>query len=220
MTSSDGLRGFGPAELLDCYARGVFPMAETRDSPDIFLVDPELRGVIPLEDFHLPRRLARSVRNAPYEIRINTAFAELVRLCAEPAPDRDETWINAHIERLYADLHRLGHAHSVECWHDDRLVGGLYGVSLRGAFFGESMVSRARDASKIALVHLVARLKAGGFSLLDTQFTTRHLEQFGVEEISRDAYRARLLRALEGDGDLHSQVSLSPMDILTIIKGK
>jgi len=170
---------FGPQELLGCYARGVFPMADAREDDRIFLIDPERRGVIPLDRFHISRRLARTVRSDPFEIRIDTAFSEVVEACAT-AEGRAETWINRPIERMYADLFALGHAHSVECWRDDELVGGLYGVSLRGAFFGESMFSRARDASKVALVHLVARLKMTGFVLLDAQFMTEHLAQFGA----------------------------------------
>lgn len=187
---------FGPAELLSCYASGVFPMADARDDDRLFLVDPELRGVIPLDRFHVPARLARTVRRDLYEVRFNTAFAQVVALCAEPRPDHPETWINRPIERLYGELHRLGFAHSVECWRDGALVGGLYGVSLGAAFFGESMFSRARDASKVALVHLVARLIERGFMLLDTQFMTDHLGQFGAEEISRADYRRRLDEAL------------------------
>lgn len=188
---------FGPEDLLTCYARGVFPMADARDEPDFYLVDPERRGVLPLDAFHVPRRLARTVRADAYEVRVDTAFAEVVRACA----GRDETWISRPIEGLYGELHALGHAHSVECWRDGALAGGLYGVALAGAFFGESMFSRSRDASKVALVHLAARLVAGGFALLDAQFVTEHLGQFGVEEIDRAEYRRRLGRALTREGD-------------------
>ncbi|CAN7166238.1 leucyl/phenylalanyl-tRNA--protein transferase [Phenylobacterium sp. LjRoot225] len=187
---------FGARELLDCYARGVFPMADAREDVRVFLIDPERRGVIPLDRFHIPRRLARTVRAEPFEIRTDSAFAQVVAACAEIAPDRTETWINGPIERLYSQLHELGHAHSVECWLDGELVGGLYGVALKGAFFGESMFSRRTDASKVALVHLVARLIAGGFELLDTQFLTEHLARFGAEEIPRQEYRTRLAKAL------------------------
>ena len=187
---------FGPAELLDCYARGVFPMADARDDDAVFLIDPEQRGVIPLADFHLPKRLARTVRRDPFEVRIDTAFSEVVLACATARPGRTETWINGPIERLYADLFAIGHAHSVECWFEGEMVGGLYGVSLAGAFFGESMFSTRTDASKVALTHLVARLIAGGFVLLDAQFMTEHLAQFGTEEISRAVYRRRLAKAL------------------------
>ena len=192
---------FTARDLLACYARGVFPMADAREDSRGFLIDPERRGVIPLESFHAPRRLLRTVRADPFEIRIDTAFAEVVKACAASGPGRTETWINRPIERLYARLHEQGHAHSVECWRGDEMVGGLYGVSLRGAFFGESMFSTARDASKVALVHLVARLIAGGYRLLDAQFMTEHLAQFGAEEIERAEYHRRLADALAVEGD-------------------
>ena len=194
-------RGFGPEQLLDCYRRGVFPMGEAQDDPRLFLVDPDIRGVLPLDRFHVPRRLARTIRAKPFEIRVDTAFTSVVQLCAEAAPDRPNTWINDPILNLYSALHRLGHAHSVECWKDGELVGGLYGVKLQAAFFGESMFSRATDASKIALAHLVERLRAGGFRLLDAQFTTPHLQQFGIEEIPRAEFHRRLEHALEIDAD-------------------
>ena len=187
---------FSARQLLACYARGVFPMADAREDARVFLIDPERRGVIPLDSFHVSRRLARTVRAEPYEVRVDTAFHEVVLACAQAAPDRPETWINRPIERLYLQLHDMGFAHSVECWQDGALVGGLYGVALKGAFFGESMFSRARDASKVALVHLVARLVSGGFRLLDTQFMTGHLAQFGTEEIGRRDYHKRLAAAL------------------------
>lgn len=195
--------GFGARELLDCYRRGVFPMGDARDDPSTFLVDPERRGVIPLSGLHISRRLARTVRADSFEVRIDSAFPEVVRLCAEAAPDRPQTWINHPIEWLYGELFAIGHAHSVECWQADELVGGLYGVSLGGAFFGESMFSRRRDASKVALVHLVARLIAGGYRLLDTQFLTPHLATLGAEEISRAEYRRRLRRALAVEADFY-----------------
>jgi leucyl/phenylalanyl-tRNA--protein transferase len=185
-------RGFGPDELLDCYARGVFPMADGRDDPRLFLVDPDDRGIIPLDCFHVPRRLARTVRRNTYRVSIDTVFRDVLEACAAPHPDRPETWINQPILELYDALHRRGFAHSVECWQGEQLVGGLYGVQLGGAFFGESMFSRARDASKVALVHLVAHLISGGFTLLDSQFVTSHLMQFGIQEIPRLLYRERL----------------------------
>jgi leucyl/phenylalanyl-tRNA--protein transferase len=190
---------FGARELLACYARGVFPMADAREDTRVFLIDPERRGVIPLDRFHIPRRLARTVRAEPFEIRTDTVFAQVVAACAAATPNRAETWINDPIEQLYGELHAQGHAHSVECWLDGELVGGLYGVALQGAFFGESMFSRRTDASKVALVHLVARLIAGGFALLDTQFLTEHLSRFGAEEIPRREYQKRLARALRLD---------------------
>ncbi|HEY8351885.1 MAG TPA: leucyl/phenylalanyl-tRNA--protein transferase [Sphingomonadales bacterium] len=190
-----------PELLLQAYAHGFFPMAESAAAPDVFWLDPERRGIIPLDRFHIPRRLARSIRQDIYEVTTDRAFARVLEGCAETDEKRRETWINDLIFDLYVKLHEMGHGHSVECWEDGRLVGGLYGVSLGAAFFGESMFSRARDASKIALVHLVARLRAGGFELLDTQFVTPHLRQFGAEEIPRAAYRQRLSRAIAKHAD-------------------
>lgn len=201
---------FGPDDLLDCYRRGVFPMAESRDSTRLFLVDPAERGVLPLSGFHVPRRLARTVRRNPFRITIDLAFEDVMRACAEGGPGRADTWINADIVDLYGELHRRGHAHSVECRVGDALVGGLYGVSLQGAFFGESMFSRHDDASKVALVHLVARLKAGGFRLLDAQFHTEHLAQFGLETITRQAFRQRLRAALVVDADFRKLAPDTP----------
>ena len=188
-------------DLIACYARGVFPMAEARDDDRVYLIDPDFRGVLPLRDFHAPERLKRTVRSDRFEVRIDTAFEAVVKACAEPVSGREDTWINPEIEALYVALFARGHAHSVECWRDGALVGGLYGVSLGAAFFGESMFSRERDASKVALVHLVARLKAGRFRLLDAQFITEHLKQFGAIEIQRADYRDLLDKALETDGD-------------------
>jgi leucyl/phenylalanyl-tRNA--protein transferase len=176
-------------------------MADARDDARVFLIDPERRGVIPLDRFHVSRRLARTVRSERFQVRTDTAFAEVVAACATAGPGRLETWINQPIEQLYNRLHRLGYAHSVECWRGGELVGGLYGVALQGAFFGESMFSRATDASKVALVHLVARLIAGGFVLLDTQFLTEHLTQFGTEEIPRREYHRRLAKAMKVQGE-------------------
>jgi leucyl/phenylalanyl-tRNA--protein transferase len=192
---------FDARDLLSCYARGVFPMADAREDDRVFLIDPERRGIIPLEAFHVARRLARTVRAEPFEIRTDTAFRAVVQACAESGPGRTETWINHPIEDLYSQLQELGFAHSVECWRGDELVGGLYGVSLQGAFFGESMFSRRRDASKVALVHLVARLIAGGYRLLDAQFMTEHLTQFGAVEVSRLDYHRRLALALSAEAD-------------------
>ncbi len=195
------MRGFGADELLACYARGVFPMADSRADPRIFLLDPDERGVLPLDAFHVPKRLARTVRQDVVEIRIDTAFKSVVEACAASAPGREETWINRRIRELYMDLHDRGAAHSVEAWADDRLVGGLYGVELGGAFFGESMFSRQRDVSKVALVHLVGRLIGGGFALLDAQFMTEHLGQFGAEQVDRATYHQRLAAALAVQAD-------------------
>ena len=186
-----------PELLLRAYAAGIFPMAETADDPDVFWVDPEQRGILPLDRFHLPRRLARTLRQDIFEVRCDAVFEAVVRGCAEPTPERPKTWINEEIVRLYAALHRLGFAHSVETWRDGELVGGLYGVALGAAFFGESMYSRVTDASKVALAQLVARLRLGGFRLLDTQFVTDHLQQFGAIEISRAQYHRRLTAAIQ-----------------------
>ena len=188
-----------PDLLLRAYAAGIFPMAEDADDPEVFWVDPDERGVLPLDAFHLSRRLRRTVRQDLFEIRCDAAFEAIVRACAEPRPERPRTWINEEIVRLYAALFRLGFAHSVESWHGGELVGGLYGVALGGAFFGESMFARVSDASKVALAHLVARLRLGRFRLLDTQFVTHHLRQFGAQEIPRALYRRRLAQALEAN---------------------
>jgi len=185
-----------PDVLLAAYAEGLFPMAERRDDPDLYWISPEARGVMPLEGFHLPRRLARTVRSDHFEVRVDTAFGAVIEACAAPGPGRNESWINAEIVSLYTALHERGHAHSVECWRAGKLAGGLYGVALGAAFFGESMFSRERDASKVALVHLVARLRHGGFRLLDAQFLTAHLARFGAVEIAREDYLARLSDAL------------------------
>ncbi|ABS64899.1 Leucyltransferase [Parvibaculum lavamentivorans DS-1] len=190
--------------LLRAYAYGVFPMAEARDDPQLYWIDPEARGILPLTDFHVPKRLRRTIRQAPFTVRIDTAFREVMLGCAENGPNRNGTWINDRIISLYCDLHERGRAHSVECWLDDRLVGGLYGVSLGAAFFGESMFSRETDASKVALVYLAARLIAGGYKLLDTQFVTTHLQQFGAKEVSRNVYRSMLFEATAMTADFYS----------------
>jgi leucyl/phenylalanyl-tRNA--protein transferase len=185
-----------PAILLQAYAAGIFPMAEAADDPELFWVDPTRRGVIPLDGFHVPRRLRRVLRRGGFEVRCDSAFEAAMRGCAEASETRPSTWINEEIVRLYSALFAHDAAHSVECWQDGELVGGLYGVSLGAAFFGESMFSRATDASKIALVHLVARLRLGGYRLLDTQFLTPHLAQFGGVEIPRARYHRLLADAL------------------------
>lgn len=183
--------------LLRAYTAGVFPMSERRDDPNLFWVSPEARGILPLDSFHVSHRLARTVRSDRFTVKTDTVFRDVMIACAAPAPDRDESWINDEILRLYCDLHAAGHAHSVECWRHNHLVGGLYGVRLGGAFFGESMFSHERDASKVALVHLVARLKRGHFALLDAQFLTSHLASFGAIEIARRDYLQMLQSALE-----------------------
>ena len=188
-----------PELMLRAYRAGLFPMAETRRGDRLYWLDPELRGVLPLNRFHLPHRLARTVLRGPFAVTADRDFPTVIASCAHARPGREDTWINTEIETLFNELAHRGHAHSVEVWEEERLVGGLYGVSLGAAFFGESMFSFARDASKVALVHLVARLRIGGYRLLDTQFVTSHLAQFGAVEIPREAYRAELVAALEVD---------------------
>ncbi|HEX2727030.1 MAG TPA: leucyl/phenylalanyl-tRNA--protein transferase [Beijerinckiaceae bacterium] len=190
-----------PDILLKAYAAGIFPMAEDADDPSLFWVEPQERGVIPLDAFHLPKRLARTLRADTFEVRVDHDFDAVISGCAEPGHDRDKTWINARIRRLYGELYDLGYCHTVEVYEDERLVGGLYGVSLGAAFFGESMFHRARDASKVALAHLVARLRRGGFTLLDTQFVTDHLVQFGAVEVPRRVYKRMLRDAIETPAD-------------------
>jgi leucyl/phenylalanyl-tRNA---protein transferase len=186
-----------PDLLLRAYRAGLFPMAESRHGDRLFWLDPEFRGVLPLEAFHLPRRLHRTLRSGRFTVTANHCFAEVIAGCAASAPGREDSWINPEIERLFGALNAAGHAHSVETWEGGRLVGGLYGVALGGAFFGESMFSRVTDASKVALAHLVARLRLGRFTLLDTQFTTEHLTRFGTVEIPRAEYRRLLAAAIE-----------------------
>ncbi len=192
---------FDADALLECYRRGVFPMADARREKRLFLVDPVRRGVLPIEAPHISHRLARTVRSNRFTVTADTAFAQVIAACAASAPGREETWINAAIETLCLELHERRVAHSVEVWRDSALVGGLYGIALGGAFFGESMFSRERDASKVALVHLLARLAGGGFVLLDAQFQTEHLASLGVIEISRAEYRSRLAEALVVEAD-------------------
>ena len=187
-----------PRLLLKAYAMGVFPMAEDADDPEVFWVKPEKRGIIPLEDFHVPRSLAKAIRRGTYDIRVNSDFAGVLKGCAEATDGRPQTWINATIRDACLRLHAIGHAHSVEAWRDGELVGGLYGITLGRAFFGESMFSRATDASKVCLVHLVERLRERDFVLLDTQFITDHLQRFGAVEISRTRYERLLDAALSG----------------------
>lgn len=210
-----------PEIVLRAYASGIFPMAESADDPALHWIEPEQRGVIPLSGFHIPARLARTVRSKRFVVTVDRAFEAVMEGCAGEAPGRANTWINARIRELYGTLHRHGHCHSIETWEGGKLVGGLYGVSLGGAFFGESMFHRARDASKVALVHLVARLRAGGFSLLDTQFVTPHLEIFGAVEIPRAKYRSLLDDALRQRGNFAALPLRAPVDgaqALRIIK--
>ncbi len=201
-----------PDTLLRAYSIGLFPMAERRDDNTLYWIDPEKRGVLPLDGFKFSKRLRRTIRQGRIEIRCDTCFEDVIRACAEPAPDRDETWINDEIVEIYSELHQMGRAHSVEAWCDGELVGGLYGVSLGGAYFGESMFSRIPDASKVALVHLVARLKKGGFRLLDIQFVTAHLAKFGAMEIHRGGYRQLLADALDHHATFHRELSPSELE--------
>ncbi len=206
-----------PDVLLRAYAIGVFPMAEGRAHTDLHWIDPEQRGVLPLDDFHVSRKLRRKVRRGDFEVRCDSAFDKVIRACAEPSESRRDTWINPAIETLYGDLFRAGFAHTVECWQDGELVGGLYGVSLGAAFFGESMFSRATDASKVALVHLALRLRMGGYQLLDTQFVTEHLPRFGATEIPREQYRTLLAKAITTAA--HFPPKVSQKDIEEFLNG-
>jgi leucyl/phenylalanyl-tRNA--protein transferase len=199
-----------PDLLLCAYASGLFPMANDRHDPTIHWIEPRRRGVLPLERFHEPRSLRKLIRQRRFEIRVDRAFERVILACAERCPERPRTWLNDDLIKLYCTLHRQGYAHSVESWADDRLVGGLYGVSLGAAFFGESMFSRARDASKVALVALVERLRAGGYLLLDTQFVTDHLRRFGAIEIARESYQRQLRQALETPAVFYSDGGAVP----------
>ena len=202
-----------PEVLLKAYACGIFPMAESADDPALFWIEPERRGVIPLDRFHMPARLARTVRSDRFTVTIDRDFDAVLDGCAQPSEGRPRTWINARIRLLYRKLYERRHCHSVEVYEGDALVGGLYGVTLGRAFFGESMFHRARDASKVALVHLVARLRAGGFRLLDTQFVTDHLRSFGAIEVPRRQYHKLLEAALSGEGDF------AALDVQHPVKG-
>jgi leucyl/phenylalanyl-tRNA--protein transferase len=199
-----------PDLMLAGYADGVFPMAESRDAETLHWVDPRRRGIFPLPNFHISRSLEREIRAENYRIRTNSAFSKVVAACAE----RDETWINAPLSRLYAALHATGHAHSVEVWQDGELTGGVFGLTLGAAFFGESMFSRRRDASKLALAYLVDRLNAAGFRLFDTQFLTPHLASLGAIEISRGDYRKRLAAALQQEADFTAPQTPTPQLLL------
>jgi leucyl/phenylalanyl-tRNA--protein transferase len=199
-----------PDLLLHAYSVGVFPMAEHREDDEIFWVDPKRRGIFPIEDFHISRSLAKTIRKSGFDISVNRAFSEVVEACA----DREETWINAEINARYQDLHAMGNAHSLEVWANGALVGGVYGVSLGAGFFGESMFSRQRDASKVALAYLMDRLKQAGFRLCDTQFLTAHLASLGAVEISRAAYKARLKSAVAGHADFNRPELPSPQLLL------
>ncbi len=209
-----------PQVLLKAYACGLFPMAESADDPGLFWLEPEQRGILPFEDFHLPKRLRRTIRNDAFEIRVSTDFQGVIDGCASPMPGRQKTWINREIRRLYGELFDMGYCHTVEAWQDDELVGGLYGVSLNGAFFGESMFTFRTDASKVCLAHLVARLIAGGYSLLDTQFVTDHLSKFGTREIAQSAYNDKLSEALKLETDFYTlSPNASGEEVLAVLDG-
>ena len=190
-----------PQVLLKAYACGIFPMAEAADDPALYWIEPQARGILPLDGVHVPKRLQRTLKQDRFEVRVDCDFPGVIAGCGAARSGRETTWINAKIRKLYADLYDMGHCHTVECWRDHELVGGLYGVAIGGAFFGESMFSYETDASKVALVHLAARLIAGKFSLLDCQFVTEHLRQFGTIEIDRSEFHLRLDVALKQDGD-------------------
>ncbi len=193
-----------PEIILEAYAVGMFPMANSEDDPELFWVFPEHRGILPLNQFHVPKRLMRTIKSERFTIRVDTSFDKVIRACAAQRTDRPTTWINQPILDLYSRLYQMGHCHSIEVWFEGELVGGLYGISLGSAFFGESMFTYRTDASKIALVYLVARLIQGGYNLLDTQFVTDHLKRFGTIEIVREEYLTRLAQALEIQGDFYS----------------
>ena len=195
-----------PDLLLQAYRIGVFPMGERRDDPKLYWLDPRQRAVLPLDGFHLPKRLARTVRSGHFEVTADTAFIDVMRACAEPRPGHPESWINEPILNLYNELFGRGHAHSIECRRGGKLVGGLYGVCVGAAFFGESMFSRERDASKVALVHLAARLIKGRFRLLDCQFMTEHLRSFGAVEIPRETFKERLTEAVESQATFYGDL--------------
>ena len=210
-----------PQVLLKAYSCGIFPMAESADDPALYWIEPRDRGILPLDTIHVPRRLARTVRNGHYEIRIDHDFDAVIDGCAQCRDGRESTWINSRIRQLYTDLFELGHCHTIETWRDGKLCGGLYGVHVGGAFFGESMFSTARDASKVALVHLAARLIAGGFELLDTQFVTDHLSQFGTVKVSRAEFQSLLTDALTIEGNFHAAPhDLSGSDAIDLIRSK
>jgi leucyl/phenylalanyl-tRNA--protein transferase len=206
-----------PQVLLKAYACGIFPMAESADDPALYWIEPQQRGILPLKGVHIPRRLARTLRQGAYDIRIDHDFEAVIDGCAMSRPGRRTTWINRRIRGLYRDLFDAGYCHTVEAWAGPRLVGGLYGVALNGAFFGESMFSNARDASKVALVYLCARLIAGRFSLLDTQFVTEHLRQFGTLEVDRNEFHRLLEKALAHQADFMALPVDAPAETILAI---
>lgn len=215
------MKPFSTEDLLACYRRGVFPMAESREDDGFFIVDPEWRCVFPLDRFHVPKRLARTLRSGRFSFTIDRDFAAVIDACAQPGAGREDTWINADIRALYLALAAKGVAHSVEARIDGALAGGLYGVAIGGAFFGESMFSRATDASKAALVHLAARLRHGGFKLLDAQFITPHLEQFGAQTLPRRIFQAMLGVALDAPAEFGALAEgASGAELLAVLANK
>ncbi|MEQ1578166.1 MAG: leucyl/phenylalanyl-tRNA--protein transferase [Hyphomicrobium sp.] len=219
MTSRDDIMiEITPQVLLKAYSCGIFPMAESAEDPALYWIEPQHRGLLPLDKVHVPGRLARTIRTTSMVVRIDTDFPNVIEGCASSRPGRNSTWINSRIRSLYQDLFDMGHCHTVEVWSGDKLAGGLYGVALGGAFFGESMFSYERDASKIALVHLAARLVFGGFRLLDTQFVTDHLRQFGTIEVGREEFHRQLDASLQVRGDfLALGGSPAPSHVLAIL---
>lgn len=218
MQDSDHDLPITPEILLRAYAAGIFPMAESADDPGLHWIEPQKRGIIPLDSFHLSSKMGRLVRKQAYTVCVDRDFDAVIEACAAPRHEDGATWINRHIRRLYGALFREGFCHTVEVYDGDALVGGLYGIALGSAFFGESMFHRATDCSKLALVHLVARLRAGGFTLLDTQFVTEHLRQFGAVEIPRKAYRSLLDDALSRDGRFDIWPPNGPESIETVLQ--
>ena len=219
MAARDQFVEITPQVLLKAYSCGIFPMAESADDPALYWIEPQQRGVLPLEGIHLSSRLAQTIRNTPLKVRIDTDFSGVIDGCAASRPGRRTTWINKRIRTLYGELFDTGHCHTVEVWDEGKLVGGLYGVALHGAFFGESMFSFVRDASKIALMHLSARLIHGGFTLLDTQFVTEHLRQFGAIEVDRPEFHLRLEVALQREADfLALPIEATPERIVEILQ--
>ncbi|WP_127089869.1 leucyl/phenylalanyl-tRNA--protein transferase [Aquabacter cavernae] len=212
MSRHDQIAEITPDVLLKAYACGIFPMAESAEDPGLYWIEPDRRGIIPLDGFHVPSRLARTVRANRFEIRVDSDFEGVIEGCATPQEGRAKTWINARIRSLYGQLFQRGRCHTVEAWSEGRLVGGLYGVRLGSAFFGESMFHTERDASKVALVHLVARLKAGGFTLLDTQFVTSHLSGFGAMEVTKRHYQRLLEQALRTEANFYFWPADLPVD--------
>lgn len=208
-----------PQVLLKAYACGLFPMAESADDPGLFWLEPERRGILPLDNFHLPKSLRKTIRQDVFEIRVSTDFQGVIDGCSSPLAGRSKTWINSEIRRLYGELFDMGYCHTVEAWQGDNLVGGLYGVSLNGAFFGESMFTMATDASKVCLAHLVARMITGGYTLLDTQFVTEHLSRFGTVEVPQADYNERLAEALKQEPDFYAfPTNATGAEVLTVLE--